>query len=112
MLTVDKMGGILMTRFHDVLKNIIIGNRTDFDLYNRIYVVSAYAGVTNWLLEHKKTGETGVYEMFVKHQDFNRGLQEVLNRLLEINKTFADINLNLDIAENYITNRIVQAKIT
>ncbi len=110
MLTVEKIGGTSMTRFHDVLKNIIIGNRTDFDLYNRIYVVSAYAGVTNWLLEHKKTGETGVYEMFVKHQDFNRGLQEVLNRLLEINKTFADINLNLDIAENYITNRIVQAK--
>jgi aspartate kinase len=110
MLTVEKIGGTSMSKFQDVLKNIILGNRSDFDLYNRIYVVSAYAGVTNWLLEHKKTGDPGVYEMFVKHQDFNRGLHEVLNRLLEINRTFKDIKLNLDIADTFITNRIVQAK--
>ena len=99
-----------MSKFHDVLKNIIIGNRSDFDLYNRVFVVSAYAGVTNYLLEHKKTGKPGVYELFVKNQNFNRGLQDVLNHLLEINKTFADIKLDLAKAENYITNRIVQAK--
>jgi len=110
MLTVEKIGGTSMSKFQDVLSNIILGNRTDFDLYNRVFVVSAYAGVTNWLLEHKKTGEPGVYEMFVRHQDFNRGLHDVVNRLLEINKTFTGIKLNLDIADNYITNRIVQAK--
>jgi len=110
MLTVEKIGGTSMSKFHDVLKNIIIGNRSDFDLYNRVFVVSAYAGVTNYLLEHKKTGKPGVYELFVKNQNFNRGLQDVLNHLLEINKTFADIKLDLAKAENYITNRIVQAK--
>ena len=110
MLTVEKIGGTSMSRFHDVLKNIIIGHRSDFELYNRVFVVSAYAGVTNWLLEHKKTGESGVYEMFVKHEDYNKGLQNVLNQLLEINKTFADIKLDLLKAENFITNRIVQAK--
>jgi len=110
MLTVEKIGGTSMTKFHDVLRNIVIGKRSDFDLYNRIFVVSAYNGVTNWLLEHKKTKEPGVYEMFVQRHDFNRGLQIVLNKLLEINKTFADIKLNLSSAENFITNRIVQAK--
>jgi aspartate kinase len=110
MLTVEKIGGTSMTKFHDVLNNIIIGKRKDFDLYNRVYVVSAYAGVTNWLLEHKKTGEAGVYEKFVKNENFNRTLQDVLSRLLEINRSFADIKLNIDVADDYITDRIVQAK--
>lgn len=110
MLTVEKIGGTSMIKFHDVLKNIIIGNRSDFDLYNRVFVISAYGDVTNWLLEHKKTGEPGVYEMFVNHGDFNKGLQGVLNKLLDINKTFENIKLNLAQAENFITNRILQAK--
>jgi len=110
MLTVEKIGGTSMTKFHDVLNNIIIGSRKDFDLYNRVYVVSAYAGVTNWLLEHKKTGDPGVYEKFVKNENFNRTLQEVLNKLLEINRSFIDIKLNLDAADDFITDRIVQAK--
>ncbi len=110
MLTVEKIGGTSMTKFQDVLKNIIIGTRKDFDLYNRVYVVSAYADVTNWLLEHKKTGVPGVYEKFVRNEDFNRNLQEVLNKLLEINRSFINIHLNLDAADDFITDRIVQAK--
>lgn len=110
MLTVEKIGGTSMTKFKDVLQNIIIGNRSDLDFYNRVFVVSAYGGVTNWLLEHKKTGEPGVYEMFVKHYDYIGELQKVLSRLVELNREFADINLNLDQADNFITNRIVQAK--
>jgi aspartate kinase len=110
MLTVEKIGGSSMTQFRDVLKNIIIGNRSDFDLYYRIFVVSAYGGVTNLLLEHKKTGQPGIYEMFVNNEDYNRGLQDVLKKLLEINQGFAELKLNLDLADNFITNRIVQAK--
>jgi aspartate kinase len=110
MLTVEKIGGTSMTKFQDVLQNIIIGKRSDLDYYNRIFVVSAYSGVTNWLLEHKKTGEPGIYELFVNHKDFNRGLQDLLNRLLDLNRTFKEIKLNLDTADNFITNRIVQAK--
>lgn len=110
MLTVEKIGGTSMTSFHDVLRNIIIGNRSDLDFYNRVFVVSAYGGVTNWLLEHKKTGEPGVYELFVKHENYNKALQNVLNRLLDLNRNFTDIKLNLDAADNFITNRIVQAK--
>ena len=41
MLTVEKIGGTSMSRFKDVLQNIIIGNRSDFELYNRVFVVSA-----------------------------------------------------------------------
>jgi aspartate kinase len=110
MLTVEKIGGTSMTKFHDVLKNIIIGNRGDFDLYNRIFVVSAYAGVTDILLEHKKTGVPGVYEKFLKNDNYNKGLQEVLKRLLDINRNYTDLKLDLEKADSFITNRVVQAK--
>lgn len=110
MLTVEKIGGTSMTKFHDVLKNIIVGKRGDFDLYNRVFVVSAYAGVTDILLEHKKTGIPGIYEKFLKNEDFNKGLQEVLNKLLDLNRNYVDLNIDLEVADHFITNRIVQAK--
>jgi aspartate kinase len=94
MLTVEKIGGTSMLRFQDVLKNIIISNREDCDYYNRIFVVSAYDNVTNWLLEHKKTGAPGIYQKFVNN----------------INRSFTGIKLDIEIAENFITNRIVSAK--
>ena len=59
--TVEKIGGTSMTRFGELLDNIFIGSRKSDELYNRIFVVSAYGGVTNWLLEDKKTGEPGIY---------------------------------------------------
>ncbi len=110
MLTVEKIGGTSMTKFHDVLNNIIIGKRSDFELYNRVFIVSAYAGVTDWLLEHKKTGRQGIYQLFIDNKNFDKALNEVLKKLLAMNKEFANIHLDLEIAENFIKNRIVQAK--
>jgi len=109
MLTVEKIGGTSMSKFHDVLKNIILGQKRDNSLYNRIFVVSAYANVTNWLLEHKKTGEPGIYQKFVKNEDYKQALQDLLKKLLDINKTFADLGLELDVAEKFISDRINQA---
>lgn len=99
-----------MSRFRDVLKNIIIGNREDHEYYNRIFVVSAYNNVTNLLLEHKKTGAPGIYQKFVNNEDYSRALHELLSTLLDINLTFKDIKLDIEAAENFITNRIVSAK--
>ena len=64
MHTVEKIGGTSMSRFEEVLDNIFIGRREGAALYQRIFVVSAYSGMTNLLLEHKKTGEPGVYALF------------------------------------------------
>ena len=110
MLTVEKIGGTSMSRFQDVLKNIIIGNREDCDYYNRIYVVSAYNNVTNWLLEHKKTGDPGIYDKFVNNEDYSRTLHELEKKLLDINRTFTDIKLNLEVADKFVTSRILHAK--
>ena len=91
MLTVEKIGGTSMSSFQDVVKNIVIGKRKPSEYYNRIFVVSAYNNVTNWLLEHKKTGEPGVYEKFVNGQDYNPHLESLLERLIEINKGLENI---------------------
>ena len=52
--TVEKIGGTSMSRFAELLDNILIGDRSSEQIYNRIFVVSAYSGITNMLLEHKK----------------------------------------------------------
>jgi len=110
MLTVEKIGGVSMSKFHDVLKNIIIGSRREGDYYNRIFVVSAYANVTDWLLEHKKTGEPGVYVKFASQENYDNALEEVLRKLIEINKNFIDVGLDPEIADNFIRNRIQEAR--
>lgn len=53
-----------MSNFDAVRKNIIVGDKRNEELYNRIFVVSAYGGVTDQLLEHKKTGKPGIYALF------------------------------------------------
>ena len=109
MLTVEKIGGTSMTRFHEVLSNIIL-KVPDNQYYHRIFVVSAYGGVTNMLLEHKKTGVPGIYEKFVKNEEYALALDGLLAHLIKINETFADIKLDLDAANTYITQRIQQTR--
>lgn len=110
MLTVEKIGGTSMSQFKDVLANIVIGQGSPNDYYNRIFVVSAYTNVTNWLLEHKKTGEPGVYLQFLNNEDYSMGLDNLYQRLLNINKGFAEIGLNQKEAKEFIAYRIKQAK--
>ncbi|AMR29867.1 aspartate kinase [Hymenobacter psoromatis] len=110
MLTVEKIGGTSMTAFADVLQNIIFHHRQGEELYNRIFVVSAYANVTNWLLENKKTGAPGVYHRITQHQEFRMALQGVADQLKELNKNYAPLGLDLAAADAFIQQRIDQAQ--
>jgi aspartate kinase len=110
MLTVEKIGGTSMSKFQDVMNNIIMKPCSGCDYYNRIFVVSAYNNVTNWLLEHKKTKEPGIYLKFLNNEDYNLALMELLEKLIAINRTFESIGLNQQKADDFITNRIFQAK--
>jgi aspartate kinase len=95
-----------MSRFGDVLQNIIIGQAQDGNLYHRVFVVSAYNNVTNWLLEHKKSGEPGVYDLFMKGQDYRLALDELLEKLIGINQGFERIGLDLNVADTFISDRV------
>jgi aspartate kinase len=103
-LRVEKIGGTTMSRFGEVLKNVIL--RDPNDVYGRIYVVSAYGGVTNKLLEHKKTGEPGVYTLFQKQGNYIRALLDLRDHLCEINASFASVSLDVQAADEFISDHI------
>jgi aspartate kinase len=48
-LSVHKIGGTSMSAVDTVVENIVIGGRAGDDLYNRVFVVSAYSGMTDQL---------------------------------------------------------------
>jgi aspartate kinase len=52
-----------MNDFAAVRDNVLIGSRHGDGLYRRIFVVSAYGGITDLLLEHKRSGDPGVYAL-------------------------------------------------
>ncbi len=110
MLTVEKIGGTSMSALRDVISNIILFERAGDQLYNRIFVVSAFSGVTNILLENKKTGEPGVYHRIAKYQDFHEALKSLVVTLKAINKKYAGIGLDLSVADQFIENHINQAQ--
>jgi aspartate kinase len=111
MLTVEKIGGTSMTALGDVIKNIILFERSGKELYNRIFVVSAFSGVTNLLLENKKTGEPGVYHRLANFKDFHKPLNNLVVKLKQINKSYENIGLDITEADKFIETRIKDAQI-
>jgi len=105
--TVEKIGGTSMSRFGEVMKNVIVGSRKPNELYNRIFVVSAYGGITNLLLENKKNGAPGVYGKFaIGRDDWAESLEEVKAKMLEFNKSFENIGLDVKAADEFVNERI------
>jgi len=107
MHTVEKIGGTSMSRFGDVMRNVIIGKRKSHELYNRIFVVSAYGGITNMLLEDKKTGAPGIYGRFCQDDPgFSDMLENTRRKMLEFNRSFADIGLDQSKADVFVNERM------
>ena len=52
MHTIEKIGGTSMNDYLSVRDNIIRSDKKG--IYRRVFVVSAYGGITDKLLEHKK----------------------------------------------------------
>ncbi|MBA1185682.1 aspartate kinase [Stutzerimonas nitrititolerans] len=113
MHTVEKIGGTSMSRFDELLDNIFIGQREGAQLYQRVFVVSAYSGMTNLLLEHKKTGEPGVYQRFADAQNegaWLEALQTVRQRMLEKNAELFSGDFERHAADQFINSRIDDAR--
>ncbi|MFP4382999.1 MAG: aspartate kinase [Spirochaetia bacterium] len=104
MLTVEKIGGTSMSRFDEVLKNIILKNNES--LYNRVIVVSAYGGVTNLLLEDKHSGKGGIYTAFSNERNYRELVAELLEKMKQINSAFREIGLDISKADSFVQERI------
>jgi aspartate kinase len=88
--TVEKIGGTSMSDFVSVRDNIILRPQSD-GLYHRVFVVSAYGGITDKLLEHKKNGRPGIYALFANGIEDESWLVE----LESLRAEFEDINHQL-----------------
>ncbi len=107
--TVEKIGGTSMADTDALLNNVLLRSDSDADPYNRVVVVSAYAGVTNQLLEHKKTGEPGVFALFTSaEEDWSWGdaLSRVAGRMRKINREIFGDHADCQTADTFVRERI------
>ena len=112
MHTVEKIGGTSMSRFGEAMNNVIIGKRNGKELYNRIFVVSAYGGITNMLLEDKKTGKPGIYGLFAKDSKrWETMLDATRKKMIELNRSFKNIGLDQKLADEFVNERMDGIKV-
>ncbi|SDJ31796.1 aspartate kinase [Lutimaribacter saemankumensis] len=111
--TVEKIGGTSMSRVNELRDTLFIGDREGADLYGRIFVVSAFGGITNLLLEHKKSGKPGVYAQFA-NADTDHGWHEALDRvadaMVEAHRAVLDSAADTERADEFVRDRIEGAR--
>lgn len=92
----------------EVFSSLFLGNGQRE--VERILVVSAYGGITNKLLEHKKSGEPGLYALFAAQADFFRKFEMLTHEMLRINSSLVSLGLDLEASDTFVTNRLESAK--
>ncbi len=112
MHTVEKIGGTSMSDYAAVRDNIIYKGHRPSDLYNRIFVVSAYGGITDILLEGKKTGQPGIFALFASDSDgdWQALLDELKEKFHSLNDGFfADADTR-ERADRFIDERVDETR--
>src|ERR1700748_1956670 len=110
MLTVEKIGGTSMSALKQVIDNIIYFERSGSALYNRVLVVSAFSGVTNLLLENKKTKAPGVYQRLANNENFKEPLKDLVGHLKLLNKQYEALGLDVEVADAFIEEHVTKAR--
>ena len=103
--TVEKIGGTSMSRVNELLDTLFLRD----DPYGRIFVVSAFGGITNLLLEHKKTGEPGVYALFANNDSehgWHDGLDRGAQAMKESHAGVLDHRADLRLADEFVHDRV------
>ncbi|PHP65596.1 aspartate kinase [Zhengella mangrovi] len=111
--TVEKIGGTSMSRLRELIGTILVGDRTEAGLYNRVFVVSAFGGITDKLLEHKRSGELGVYALFASadnHHGWMDALSGTSRAMLDINADLFDHAADRQAADEFVRERIEGAR--
>lgn len=102
-----------MSRVHDLVDSLFIGDRAPADLYQRLFVVSAFGGITNALLEHKKTGTPGVYALFAESESDHAwldALSEVADKMRAAHGVVLDHPGDIAMADEFVRDRIEGAR--
>lgn len=110
--SVEKIGGSSMSDFSAVLNNIILQPENKDSLYGRVFVVSAYKGITNQLLEHKKNGLPGIFALFSSGKEDDswvEAMDMLGNNMKAINARLLTDASRLRAANNFIEERLANA---
>ena len=110
--TVEKIGGTSMLDYAAVRDNIILAGGENTP-YGRIFVVSAYAGITNRLLEHKKSGRPGVYALFASSEHEGSWREEftlLRGDIYTLNEALFPEPEELKYANDFIDKRLASAE--
>ena len=111
--SVEKIGGTSMNNYAAIRDNIIKRPRRKDTQYQRIFVVSAYGGMTDALLEHKKTSEPGIYALFansMNNESWRAKLMALKADMFAINERLFGAGANLDEANAFIGERLDDAE--
>lgn len=97
-----------MADFPAVSRNVLIGECKEAALYHRIFVVSAYGGITDRLLEHKKTGEPGVFGLFTGSESewaWGDAITRVGEEMCRINARLFSDRADRRLADHFVKER-------
>lgn len=111
--SVEKIGGTSMSDYHAVRDNIIFKPANAQTLYQRIFVVSAYGGITDDLLEHKRSGKPGIYSLFASSENDDgclEAMKTLRQKLHGINQTLFFEGHALTQANKFIDQRLDAAQ--
>jgi aspartate kinase len=111
--TVEKIGGTSMSQYASVRDNIILKGQPTVDSFNRIFVVSAYSGMTDRLLEYKKSGQPGIYALFaksMKSEGWKAAIQDLRVEMKRLNAELFSNPETLKEADHFIEQRIDDAE--
>ncbi|TDG15781.1 aspartate kinase [Seongchinamella unica] len=111
--TVEKIGGTSMLNYEAVRDNIILRGDGRGQPYNRVIVVSAYGGITNLLLEHKKSGHPGIYSLFAGSEmehSWRNAVAKIRAEMRELNARLFDDVISMERANRFIEERLDSAE--
>jgi aspartate kinase len=111
--SVEKIGGTSMSDYAAVRDHIVFAQARQDTLYQRVFVVSAYGGMTNRLLEDKKDGTPGVYGLFAegfKDEGWVEALEGVRASMYDKNASLFDDAGELRAANDFIGERLDNAR--
>jgi len=111
--TVEKIGGSSIARADELLDTLFLGQSRGDSLYNRLFVVSAFGGITDLLLENKKTGDAGVYGLYSSAQNsmtWSEALDRVAAAMAEHHNRLLSHAADRQEADDFLRERIEGAR--
>ncbi|MCQ0969636.1 aspartate kinase [Paracoccus sp. TK19116] len=104
--TVEKIGGTSMSRLDELRDTLFLGGERQSP-YGRIFVVSAFGGITNLLLEHKKSGKRGVFAAFADGDEaWRESLETAADAMVEAHRSVLSSKDDIARADEFVAERM------